>query len=190
MKRFINIHITRPISPKIYFHEVSWLALIDFYFIANISEKTFAWVSSYQQSCKLAEHIIAGWETKNGKLLTRIFYSSILLSQNSVTTQYWLLLYILCDINWLKTLVDLTDSTYVESTPGQHISMLQHDCSYNIRFIFRNAKPCIFQIPKNHSISNTPLGCLNFSFSLKGLFSLNCLQERVGKSRGNSSIVD
>ena len=59
--------------------------------------------------------------------------------------------------------------------------MFHHDCIYNVRLIFKNLKPCIFRIPKNHSIPNTPLRCLNFSFSIEGLFNLNCLQGKVEK---------
>ena len=43
--------------------------------------------------------------------------------------------------------------------------MFCYDCSSNIRFIFTNTKSHIFRIRKNQNIPNTPLRCLNFSFS-------------------------
>ena len=52
---------------------------------------------------------------------------------------------------------------------------------------FSNTKPHMFRIPKNQGIPNTPLTCLNFSFSIKGLSKLNCLHR---KKLINSSIVD
>ena len=45
-----------------------------------------------------------------------------------------------------------------------------------------NTKPHIFRISKNQNISSTPSRCLNFSFSIQGLFNLNWLQRSVGKS--------
>ena len=62
--------------------------------------------------------------------------------------------------------------------------MFCHDCSYNIRFIFTNTKPHIFEFSKNQNIPNTPLRCLEFSFSIKGLSNLNCSKgglEKVGE---------
>ena len=65
----------------------------------------------------------------------------------------------------------------------KYVGMFRHECSYNIGFVFTNTNLCIFRIPKNQSIPNTPLRCFNFSFCIEGLSNLSCLQGRVGKSR-------
>ena len=71
----------------------------------------------------------------------------------------------------------------VKVSLDKFVSMLRHDCRYNIRFIFKITMPGIFRIPKNQNIPNTPWKYLNFSFSIDGLSNLNCLQGSVGKSR-------
>ena len=59
--------------------------------------------------------------------------------------------------------------------------MFCHDCSYKIRFIFKNTKPDIFRIPKNQRITNTPSKSSNFQLKL---FT------REGRKQVSSSIVD
>ena len=39
-----------------------------------------------------------------------------------------------------------------------------------------------FRIPENQSILNTPLWCLNLSFSIEGLHNINCLQGKERRS--------
>ena len=56
----------------------------------------------------------------------------------------------------------------------KYVGMFRHDCSYNMRFILTNTKLHIFKIPNNQSIPDTPLRCLNFSFSLEGLSNFVC----------------
>ena len=70
----------------------------------------------------------------------------------------------------------------VKVSLAKYVEMLQHDSSYNIRIIFTNTQLHIFRISKNQNISNNPTRCLNFSFFVKELSNLNCLQGRVGKS--------
>ena len=67
--------------------------------------------------------------------------------------------------------------------------MFCYDCSCNIRFIFTNTKLHIFRIPKNQNIPNTPLTCLNFSFSIRP-FQLELFATEGRKKPVNSSIVD
>ena len=67
--------------------------------------------------------------------------------------------------------------------------MFCYDCSCNIRFIFTNTKLHIFRIPKNQNIPNTPLTCLNFSFSIRS-FQLELFATEGRKKPVNSSIVD
>ena len=48
---------------------------------------------------------------------------------------------------------------------AKYIAIFRHGCSYDIRFIFKNAKPIIFRIPKNQNITNTPLTSMSKVFS-------------------------
>ena len=65
----------------------------------------------------------------------------------------------------------------VKVSLAKYVAIFCQDCSYNIRFIFTNTKAHIFRTSNNQNIPNTPLRCLNFNFSIKGLSNFNCLQE-------------
>ena len=71
----------------------------------------------------------------------------------------------------------------VKVSLAKHVDVFRHDCSYNITFIFIDTKPHIFRIQNIQNILNTPSRCVSFSFSIKDLSNLNCLQEKVRKSR-------
>ena len=71
----------------------------------------------------------------------------------------------------------------VKVSLAKYVDMFRHDCSYNIRYILTNTKPHIFRIPKNKNILNTPSRCSSFSFSIKAISNLNCLQGEVRKMK-------
>ena len=50
--------------------------------------------------------------------------------------------------------------------------------------VFSQTQQTIFRIPipTNQNVLNSPLRCLDFSFSVQGLSNLDCLQEKLGKS--------
>ena len=52
---------------------------------------------------------------------------------------------------------------------AKYIGFFRHNCTQNLKSFSRTSKATYFLILKSKSISNTPLRCLNFSFSIKGL---------------------